>query len=272
MNRRFNKRCFNEMVYLTIDSFDKTNLVKHLFTTRIGGVSKGKYESLNFGFNTKDLYNNIIDNYNIVTKYFGTTLDNIVLSDQVHKTNILYVTNNDKGKGITRVKDYKEIDGLITDKEDILLSTIYADCVPIFFLDTENKAVGLAHAGWRGTVNRIASKMIDRFIFLFNSNPKNILVGIGPSIGVCCYEVGFDVYREFNKNFLDTSQFISLVGREKYKLDLKIANKIVLKEKGIKDENITVSNLCTYCNDKMFYSYRRDKGETGRMGAFIMLK
>ncbi|RKD34312.1 peptidoglycan editing factor PgeF [Thermohalobacter berrensis] len=270
-NNKFILNEKNGVKYYTIPSFDETGLIKHMFTTRIGGVSPKPYDSLNLGFNLEDEKENVLKNYKIVSDVMEVSLDSCVLSDQTHGTNIRIVTKEDAGKGIVRQKDYKSVDGLLTDIPGLTIFTFYADCVPIFYLDKVKKVVGLAHGGWRGTVEKIAGKMIDKMIKVYGSRPEDILIGIGPSIGPCCYEVSEDVFKRFNENFTNTRNMLKKRGSSRWMLNLWEANREALKEKGIKSRNITISNLCTSCNNDIFYSYRKEKGKTGRMAAIIQL-
>lgn len=272
MNIGFKSNDRKGIKYYTIPLFEETALTVHAFTTRIGGVSKDPFKSLNFGFKTGDNEKDIFINYESICEVLDTKLEDCVLSDQVHKTNIRIVTKEDRGKGILKDRDYKEIDGLVTNESDITLFTFYADCVPLFFLDKVNKVIGLAHGGWRGTVDGIASKMIDTMTKEYNSKLKDILVAIGPSIGECCYEVGIDVYNEFDKKLLNTSKILKPVSDDKWKLNLWETNKTILEMTGIPNENIALSNICTSCNNEVFYSYRKESGITGRMAAIIRLK
>lgn len=248
--------------YYTFSSFTNSKLVNHAFTDR----------TLNLGFNTIDSREKILENFKIICKDFDTKIEDSVLSCQTHKTDIMVVDEFDRGKGLVRERDYSDIDGLVTDKRGIALFTFYADCVPLFFLDEKKHVVGVAHAGWRGTVGKIGEKMISLMKKTYNSDPKDILVGIGPSIGSCCYEVGFDVACEFRENFRDTSHILVPKEDDKWSLDLWEANKTVLLESGISRENISVSELCTSCKSDEFFSYRVEDGKTGRMSAAIMLK
>ncbi|AFS78324.1 putative multi-copper polyphenol oxidoreductase laccase [Gottschalkia acidurici 9a] len=261
-----------EVKYYTVPSFDDTLLVTHAFTTRLGGVSKDPFNSLNLGFKTGDNKKDIIENFKIISESLESKIDNLVLSDQVHKTEIRAVTKADLGKGIVKEIDYSEIDGLVTNESGVTLCTFYADCVPLFYLDKEKKVVGLAHAGWRGTVAGIAGNMIDIMKEKYESKPEDIIVGIGPSIGECCYEVNKDVFDEFNRNFTNTSNVLKSMDDGKWKLNLWEANRLILEDKGVPCRNITISNLCTSCNNDIFYSYRKENGKTGRMAAIIQLK
>lgn len=262
MNNNFKLNENDKMKYYTISSFEKTDLVKHVFTTR----------DLNLGFNTIDSEEVILNNFKIICRELDSNIEDSVLSMQTHKTDIRVVKSEDKGKGLIKERDYSDIDGLVTDEKNIPLFTFYADCVPLFFLDPNKKIIGVAHGGWRGTVEKIAAKMIETMKGNFGSNPKDILVGIAPSIGSCCYEVSKDVFDQFSENFKDVSTILKELDNGKWKLDLWQANKIALEEQGVPSENITISNMCTSCNSDLFFSYRKEEGKTGRMAAAIMLK
>lgn len=267
----FNLKEKNGVYYYTFPSFEKTGLVRHLFTSRIGGVSNEPYKSLNLGINTKDNVENIKKNFEKVLSIINNTIDNVVVSHQLHTTNVKIVDKNDIGKGINNIISGDGIDGLITNIPGIALFTFYADCVPIFYLDTVKRVVGLAHGGWRGTVNKIAGKVVDMMIESYNSNPKDIIVGIGPSIGPCCYEIGNDVYNKFNINFTNINNLIKSMGKDRWHLNLWEANSQILKEKGILSRNISICGICTSCHNDLFFSYRKEKGVTGRMAAVIQL-
>lgn len=270
---KFNLNKNKDLYYFTIPQFEKFNFVKHLFTTRVGLInSKEKYDfNLDMGLNNYNNRNNTINNFKKLSKIIDSSVDNMVLSQQVHETNIKIVTKEDKGKGLSRKSDYNSIDGLITNCTDVPLVTYYADCVPLFFLDPNKRIIGLAHAGWRGTVKKIAAKMIETMKNKFLCNEQEILVAIGPSIGPCCYEVGKEVFEKFNSNFTISTNLMKPISKNKYMLNLWEANRLVLKEKGVLNRNIVVSNLCTSCNNDLLYSYRKENGNTGRMVAIIKL-
>lgn len=234
--------------YYTIDSFEDTALVGHLFSTRIGW--------------------NIDNTIDILSYLFNVNKKQIAVSKQVHGTNIVYVNDMDYYR---RINKEEGIDGLITDKPNVLLVTYYADCVPLFFLDPKEKVVALAHAGWRGTLNNIGGKMVSTMIDNFNSDPFNILVGIAPSIGPCCYEVGKDVVDEFKEKKWYLEDIFKYGINGKYYLNLWKANENILLSNGIPKENITISEICTSCNVGKFYSYRREKETQNRMVAAIKL-
>lgn len=267
----FTRREKNGIVYYTIPSFDETRMVKHLFSTRIKGVSKPPFESLNLGINKEDNLDDVKENYEIICSTLDIPIDSIVFSNQVHGTDIKIVEKSHVGKGIYFNGDEDGIDGLITNKRGITLWTFYADCVPLYFLDPKKKVIALAHAGWKGTASKIGEKIIDKMESLYNCLPQDILVGIGPSIGPCCYEVGESLFEIFNKNFTNPDKLLISKGNQKWHLNLWKANMVILKSRGILENNITVSELCTSCNNDKFYSYRKENGRTGRMSAVMQL-
>lgn len=268
----FIKRKDKDMIYYTIESFENTGLVKHGFSTRIGGLSSGDLDSLNLGVKKKDTWENIINNYKTFTKALDINIEDLVLTDQVHKDNIMEVYKEDRGKGLLRESDIVGIDGFITDKKDPALVTFYADCVPLFFLDPVNKAVGLTHSGWKGTVKKIGQKTVEKMIDSYGTDPKDILIAIGPSIGKCCFEVGSEVIEVVRGKFKDSGDYFYKKENGKYMLDLWKLNKDQFLEIGVKEENITVSNICTKCNKDIFFSHRGDKGKTGSLAAIMQLK
>lgn len=261
----------NGVQYVAFNKLSEISFIQHGFSTRIGGISGGLYGSLNLGLKTADDEKNAVENIRRFATAVGVEEENLVLSDQVHKDLIKVVGQEDRGKGYLRERDYHGIDGLVTNIPGIPLMTIFADCVPLFFVDPIQKAIGVSHAGWRGTVLKIGKKTVELMVKEYESNPKDILVVIGPSIGQCCYEVDKKVVDEFHQSFADTSTFIMPREEGKFQLNLWEANKIALKEAGILDENIGISNLCTGCNTDLFYSHRKENGKTGRMGAIIQL-
>lgn len=262
----------NNLVYYTIESFEKTDLVKHGFSTRLGGVSTGNLNSLNLGVKKKDTRENILNNYKIFTKSLGINIENLVLTHQVHKDNIMEVDEEDRGKGLTRETDIVDTDGFITNKRKVALVTFYADCVPLFFLDPVNKAIGLTHAGWKGTVSKIGQKTLKKMIKTYGTNPNDILIGIGPSIGKCCFEVGEEVIEVINEKFANAKDYFYKKDNGKFMLDLWALNKDQFIEMGVLEENITVGNICTKCNKDIFFSHRGDNKKTGSLAAIMELK
>jgi len=260
------------LAYLMIPAFEETGIVKHCFTTRIGGVSRGIYNSLNTSVDKEDPLENVHRNLELVCGAIGIDYRNLVLSDQTHEDNIRIVSIADLGKGISVPNDIKNTDGLMTNIPGIPLITFYADCVPLFFLDKQNKAIAVVHSGWKGTVLKIGAKTIRQMTEVYGTKPGDCLVGIGPSIGPECFEVGQEVADQFAEGFGTRPHIIRPLGNGKYTVDLWAANKLMLMEMGVPENNVTISGLCTKCREDMFFSYRRDKGRTGSMSAIMELR
>lgn len=258
--------------YLSFSSYEALPYIRHMFTTREGGVSKDIYASLNLSFTRGDDETAVLENYRRVAQALGTSIDHIVTSDQTHTTNVRPVGKEDLGKGITRPRDYKDVDGMITDQPGVLLATFYADCVPLYFVDPVHKAIGLSHSGWRGTVGRMGQATVEAMERSFGSQPKDLLCAIGPSICQDCYEVSRDVAEAFIFAFPTHEKEILQAGAlGKYQLDLWKANEIVLTEAGVLKEHIDLAGLCTCCNSSILFSHRASKGKRGNLGAFLML-
>lgn len=260
-----------EMVYLTFPAFEETGVVKHLFSTRYGGVSEGIFGTLNLSYTRGDKKEAVDENYRRIAKVLECEVSDIVCSDQTHTTNIRKVTKADCGKGVVKERDYTDVDGLVTDEEGIVLATFYADCVPLYFLDPVKKVIGLAHSGWRGTVGRIGAKMIGMMTDEYGCRKEDILAAVGPSICQDCYEVSEDVAEQFKKEF---GESVLTVGKEpgKYQLDLWKANEMVFLQAGLLPKQITVTDICTCCNSELLFSHRASNGQRGNLGAFMMIK
>lgn len=263
-----------ETPYISFPVLSKFPFLKHGFSTRLGGVSEGIFSTMNLGADTLpyvDAPANIEENYRRISKSIGFDVNTIVVSHQTHKTEIRVVEECDRGKGLFIPRDYSDIDGLITNKPNITLVTKYADCVPLYFVDPIKKAIGLSHAGWRGTVNKIAKVTVEELQNHFGSNPQDIIAVIGPSICVDCYEIGIDTAEEFMKAFPDYQEARILSPKEngKYLCDLWAANRSVLIEAGLLAENIHISGVCTSCNSDLLFSHRKTQGKRGSLAAFL---
>ncbi len=183
--------------YMTFPALDATGVVIHGFSTRLGGVSQGDCATMNFANGRGDDPANIRENYRRMAAALGFDPEKIVLSYQTHTTNIRQVTVEDLGKGYSRERDYRDIDGLITDVPGAVLVTAYADCVPLLFVDPVRKAIGASHSGWRGTVARMGRCTVEAMKEAYGCRPENLIVAIGPSICQECYEVSEDVAEAF---------------------------------------------------------------------------
>ncbi|WZL83224.1 peptidoglycan editing factor PgeF [Vallitaleaceae bacterium 9-2] len=261
---------------IEFELFKQHKHITHGYTTRLEGASQGAFASLNMGFNRGDAEENVIENYRRVTKTLGLSTQQLVLSDQIHSDVVMAVDERHLGMGITKKSQIKGVDGLMTDKPGVGLTTFYADCVPLFFYDPIHQAIALSHSGWRGTVKKIGLKTLDQMRQHYGTNPEEVLIGIGPAIGQCCYEVSKDVKKEFDLSFNDDiiAKIMSPTPKnsEKYMLNLKLANQLMFKEAGVKASNIEVSSLCTSCHDELFFSHRRMGASRGSHVAIFALR
>lgn len=251
---------------------EQTGIVKHCFTTRKGGVSKGIFESLNLSFTRGDKREAVEENFQRVAKALGTEYENFVFTDQTHTTNVRRVGKEDAGKGLIKERGYTDVDGLITNEPGIVLSTFYADCVPLYFVDPVHHAIGLSHSGWRGTVGRMGKVTLEAMKREFGTEPEEVICAIGPSICQSCYEISEDVAVEFQKEFVGHEKEILIdKGNGKCQLDLWHTNELILLEAGVEPEHLAVTNICTCCNEKLLFSHRASHGKRGNLGAFLAL-
>lgn len=252
---------------------DKMGIVEHCFTTRMGGVSEDIFLTLNFSFTRGDKPEAVLENYRRVGQVFGKTERDFICTDQTHTTNVLRVGKAEAGYGVTKKRPYTDVDGLITNEPGVILSTFYADCVPLYFVDPVHKAIGLSHSGWRGTVGRMGQKTLEAMKEAYGTNPEDVYAAIGPSICQDCYEISEDVAEHFYEEFEGHGDEILInKGNGKYQLDLWKTNEIVLLEAGIKREHLAVTNICTCCNPEVLFSHRASHGKRGNLAAFLMLK
>ena len=274
--------------WLTFPELDEHPNLVHLFTTRHSGVSCGEKTSWNFGKGPDETWDNILENYRILAEIIseeaGAELnrDHMVRTDQTHTANVLTVTEEHLGMGITRPREYTDIDGLITNRRGIALITSHGDCNALFFYDPKQQAIGLAHSGWKGTLKEIGAEIVHRMEAEFGSQSEDIIAGIGPALCQTCFEVDEDVAQMFyNKNeswkemaFQREIGICSETGeaRRKHYIDLKRVVRETLLRAGLKEENIHDMGLCTKCRPDLFYSYRGQKGKNGNMVSAMMLK
>lgn len=263
----------NRLPLLIYPMLEEQSWIKHCFTTRMGGVSQGIFSSLNLSFTRGDEKAAVEENFHRVAEAMGASCGDFVFSDQTHTTNVRMVTAKDAGNGLTRDKEFFDTDGLITNVPGLVLSTFYADCVPLYFVDPVHRAIGLSHSGWRGTVGRIGKATIEAMHQEYGTEASDLLCAIGPSICQDCYEVSEDVADEFKKEFAaHASEILLDKGNGKYQLDLWRTNEIVLEEAGVLRERIATTNICTCCNSNYLFSHRATRGKRGNLGAFLMIK
>lgn len=260
--------------YLSFPGLEATGMVQHLISTRTGGVSEGMYATMNVSYTRGDRKEAVDENFRRIADVFHSTPDRMVSSHQTHTTNIRLVTEADCGKGITKERDYSDIDGLITNVPEIILATFYADCVPLFFVDCRNNAIGLSHSGWKGTVEKMGESTLQAMKQAFGTSPEDVKAAIGPSICRDCYEVSEDVAEVFRKAFPFHFREFLINGKQegKYQLDLWEANRHILIQAGVLPENIEITDICTCCNSRFLFSHRASAGKRGNIGAFLQLR
>ncbi len=266
--------------YLSYKPFADSSIVKQAFSTRLGGVSTGMFESMNLTFNPVGQYNadsheNVYHNFERMASVLDIPVERMVYTKQTHTTNIKIVDDSNAGMGIVRERDYDNIDGLVTNTRNLCLVSSYADCMPVTLVDEKKHVISAMHAGWRGTVGNIVANGYKAMHNSFSCDAGSITAFIGPGICVNCYEVSSDVADMFKKTYnKDELKFILKTGKEagKYQLNLSAANYINLIKCGIKASNIYVSDVCTCCNSDILFSHRASHGRRGIMCNFIYLK
>ena len=263
-----------DVPFLIFPALEETGTVVHGFSTRLGGVSEGMFSSMNVSFTRGDRKEAVRENYRRLGAAIGFSCEELVCSDQTHTTNLRVVTEEDRGKGFARPKDYTDVDGLVTDVPGLTLATFYADCVPLYFVDPVRRCIGLSHAGWRGTAGKIGKKTVELMREQYGTRPSDLAAAIGPSICQDCYEVSQDVIEAFQEAFEERFWPELFYAKEngKYQLNLWRANELTLLEAGLKPERIAVTDLCTCCNPALLFSHRASHGKRGNLGAFLMLR
>ncbi len=250
------KKCFQFKIFS-----QKSGILHYVSTKYFGNMSL---------YTATDIQK-VIENRKNLAQELNIDLNNFVFQQQVHGAKCSIVESKDKAKGVySYASALNDNDAMITATKGVCITVMAGDCVPLLFFDTQNKVIAAAHAGWRGTYKKIAQKTVEKMTQRFNSKPKYIIAGIGPSISAPHYEVDDLVYNEFKKHIPGYNKFFS-EGKEKgkYYLDLWAANKAQLLSAGLKEANIEISALCTYADNHLFFSARR--GEEERFTAGIML-
>lgn len=258
----------NGVVYYSFPQIDACPFIKAGLSTRLGGVSNGIYAAMNLSYTRGDTKEAVDENFRRICDAMGLPFDGVVISAQEHHTNLQNVTAKDCAKGIT-FTGFKDVDGLLTDEAGVVLCTQYADCVPLVFADPTKHVVAASHAGWRGTVDEIGRLTVERMHSDYGCDPADILVGIAPSIGKCCFEVDTPVYDAFHKMKVFDGNCFTADGNDKFHIDLWEVNRRVLLSAGVKADNITVTDLCTRCYPDLFWSHRKTGPDRGSLAAFI---
>jgi len=274
MDNNFKLKTSGMIKYLQCQSKEFNQLTKHAFTTRCGGVSNKPYRSLNLSFGVSDKVENVIENRKRIFNTLGMNYKSVVSAKQVHKDSITITNKGDKGRGALNYgKSISGSDALITNIPNLPLLMCYADCVPVLILDPVKKAIGLVHAGRKGTLLNISLKTLLKMKETFGTQPNSCLAVIFPSICPRCY---YFTNREIIVDWLTqeniTNEVVYIQEKNNWQIDLKKANNIQLIHGGIKSQNIFTSTECTADNPDIYFSHHCDKGKTGRMAAIFMLK
>lgn len=244
--------------------------VLHGFTTRLGGVSEAPFDSMNMSMTRNDPPKNVDENFTRLCNAYGLDYNSLAIVNHEHGTNILRIDASHGGKGLYRMP-FKPCDGFVTNDPGVTLVTIHADCSAVFLYDGERRAIGLAHAGWKGTLGRIGQKLAERMGAEFGSKPENLSAAIAPCICFDCFEVDSELGERFRNEF-NCGRIVKPGIAGKAYVDIRGALVIQLLDAGLRPENISIMDLCTYENKELLFSYRRDSDNAGAMAAFMKLK
>lgn len=263
--------------YLEALPLTAADFLLHAFLTRRGGVSTGCFADLNFSSREGDTPENVAGNWRLLAAAFRLDLSCFVVMRQIHGDRIVVIDEANRGNlpnGSALPVEAHACDALVTNRPGLALGVKTADCVPLFLVDPVKRVIGAVHAGWRGTALNIAGKVVDAFRARFSSRPGDLLAAIGPAIGPCCYEVDNVVYDALigHAGAEAVPFFRPGANPVKWILDLPMANRYQLEQRGVPSEQIFAGDNCTSCQGDVFYSHRRDQGCTGRHFSFLMLK
>ncbi len=259
------------VVFYRSELLHDTGGVAHGFSTRCGGVSEGQFASLNLWHNHGDQPERVLENYRRFCAAVGAELQRMVFTKQVHRDDIRRVTLEDAGKGLFRPRNW-EVDGLVTNEVGLPLVVFSADCIPVLLYDPVARCIGACHAGWRGTALGIAGKLVRTLCAEYGARPEHIRAAIGPGISACCFETHADV-PEAMLAALGTQAEPAIKSLEngKFLVDCKEINRTWLLNEGLDPEQIEVSDQCTCCQPRKFWTHRRMGTERGIMAAVIQL-
>ncbi|MFP7252754.1 peptidoglycan editing factor PgeF [Terribacillus goriensis] len=256
-------------LYMELGGWSAPDSIVSGITTKYNGVSKAPFHSLNMGLHVGDEPEAVVQNRQLLAEAIQFPLERWVLGEQVHGTEIAVVTKREAGRGSRELADsLPSVDGLITNEKGMLLAAFFADCVPLYFFDSTSGWIGMAHAGWRGTVANMAGKMIEA-LCNNGANKENLQAMIGPCISKNRYEVDDHIVQQIPEQF--RAKVLEPSGSDRYYLDLQTLNRLYMLQADILDENILTAAHCTYDSPE-FYSHREDQGKTGRMIGFIGMK
>lgn len=251
-----------EITWLKVPEWEKYVGLLHGFLGRTGGRSTGPYAGLNLSFGVGDDARIVKDNMCDMKGAVGIHNGRVVTMKQVHGDNLIEIQHGN-------LKEAGEADGMLTQLSGIYLGVLTADCVPILFVAPARQLVAAVHAGWRGTSAGIAAKMIKVLLEEHSVLPSEVEVALGPSIDACCYEIGADVVRSLTEKWDELAQACIQTRRDRTYLNLRGLNHAILHRAGVPQSQIHLVGPCTSCARDKFFSYRRDKSETGRQISFI---
>ncbi len=258
----------NGLEFVTLETW-LTEGINVAFSGRRGGVSQGVYDSLNLGLHVGDKAELVWENRRRYLSAFNANLNDMVACEQVHGNEVRQVQGTDRGRGARDLGDViMNCDAMITNEPGVYLMSFYADCMPVYFYDPINRAIGMAHSGWKGTMQRIVVNTLEAMVKEFNTSPGELHIFIGPGIGSCCFAIQSDLLVKVEAEF---GGFHDIINHNQGPItwDLQATNRQLLIQAGVNPLNISVCKLCTACNTDRFYSYRKEHGTTGRMGALI---
>ncbi len=258
------KHFVHDLAYYTFDALRATPDITHAVSTRHGGISASPFDSLNLSRFVGDADANVATNWARLHAALALDATATVDASQAQADHVALVDARHRG---TRIQN---VDALITRTPNLPLLLRFADCVPILFYDPVQRAVGIAHAGWRGTVLHIATRTVQALQAAFGTRPRDLIVGIAPSIGACCYQIGDEVIARVRQTFANADALLIAQPGGTTHFDLWQANAAQLRALGV--EQIEIAGLCTAHHTAEFFSYRAERGSTGRFGAVIALR
>ncbi len=257
--------------FFQFPGFSQFPEITHFITNRHGGISEAPYQSLNIGLMTGDRREHVLENRKRVAKRVGVGIEAGILPQLTHSNHVAVVGMEDAGSGFGEPeKIIPDTDALITCQKNLLLVVTLADCTPIFLYDKLNKVIGIAHAGWKGTIGKIGANTLKKMTEIFGTSPKEVHAGIGVCIQKCCYEVSESLAGDFKAVFGEEG--VIKLSQGKQHLDLVLSNKIQLIQAGIPSRQIETTEICTSCTSDSYFSHRKENGLTGRFCAGILLR
>lgn len=261
----------NGVAFYTIETWLEAG-ADMAFSTRRGGFGQGVYDSANLGLHVEDDPEQVILNREKYLANFQLQLGQAVACRQVHGDRIVRVDQQQQGRGAYLYDtSLPDCDALITNVPGVSLLTFYADCLPVYLFDPNRRAIGMVHSGWKGTMQRIAAKAVTSLQNEYGSQAEDVWAAIGPGIGGCCFEISPSLAGEVKTSFSGYENILRADG-DRICWDLGLTIRQMLLQTGIKSENMSICPLCTACHPELFFSYRRDQGMTGRMGALLNLR